>query len=107
MNTGWVGGAEGTPHSKKVKIRHSSAIVQGIAKQSITWKPDPTFGYELASGVDGFSEEDHNLLAPKDYYEATARGDEYENIAQSFKKECVAHLRKFPGTDERLIEAVS
>ena len=107
MNTGWVGGAEGTPHSKKVKIRHSSAIVQGIANQSIRWTTDPTFGYELAEGVDGFAAEDLGLLSPKDYYEATSRADEYATIAESFKRERVAHLRRFPGTDERLIDAVS
>ena len=100
MNTGWVGGAEGTPHSKKVKIRHSSAIVQGIAKQSISWKPDPTFGYELALGVDGFSDDDRGLLAPQEYYERPA-GD--GGIA---KQEACCRW-KFPGTDERLIEAVS
>src|ERR671926_951827 len=51
MNTGRVGGPEGDERSKKVKIRHSSAIVKAIAEGTIEWEPDPDFGYLVASSV--------------------------------------------------------
>src|SRR6266536_277625 len=41
MNTGRVGGREDSPGSKKIKIPHSSAIVQGIAQETISWTDDP------------------------------------------------------------------
>jgi len=43
----------GDARSLKVKIRHSSAIVQGIAEGTIRWDRDPDFGYEVASKVPG------------------------------------------------------
>ena len=41
MNTGRVGGPESDERSKKVKIKHSSAIVKGIAEGTIEWERDP------------------------------------------------------------------
>src|ERR671923_109502 len=47
MNTGRVGGGDDDERSKKVKIRHSSAIVKGIAEGTIEWVEDPDFGYQV------------------------------------------------------------
>src|SRR6267378_8211227 len=58
LNTGRVGGGEGDARSLKVKIRHSSAIVQGIAEGTIRWDRDPDFGYEVASRVPGIDADD-------------------------------------------------
>ena len=41
LNTGRVGGGEAHEGSKKVKIPHSSAIVQAIVEDTITWTTDP------------------------------------------------------------------
>ncbi len=41
MNTGRVGGPEDDERSKKVKIKHSSAIVKGIAEGTIEWETRP------------------------------------------------------------------
>ena len=41
MNTGRVGGPEDDERSKKVRIKHSSAIVKGIAEGTIEWERDP------------------------------------------------------------------
>ncbi len=48
MNTGWVGGdahdvEQGT--ALKVKIKHSSAMLEGMLREEIVWKEDPDFGY--------------------------------------------------------------
>ena len=53
MNTGRVGGGEDDERSKKVKIKHSSAIVKGVAEGTIDWVQDPDFGYLVASSVPG------------------------------------------------------
>jgi phosphoenolpyruvate carboxykinase (ATP) len=48
MNTGWVGGdahdvEQGT--ALKVKIRHSSSMLEAMLRGEIAWKEDPDFGY--------------------------------------------------------------
>jgi phosphoenolpyruvate carboxykinase (ATP) len=48
MNTGWVGGdahdvEQGT--ALKVKIKHSSAMLEAMLREEIVWKEDPDFGY--------------------------------------------------------------
>src|SRR5207248_3583794 len=49
MNTGRVGGPESDERSRKVRIKHSSAVVKGIAEDTIEWRRDPDFGYLLAA----------------------------------------------------------
>src|SRR5947199_4836578 len=51
LNTGRVGGGEDDERSKKVRIKHSSAIVKGIADGTIEWEREPDFGYLVASSV--------------------------------------------------------
>ena len=53
LNTGRIGGGEDDPDSKKVTIPISSAIVQAIVEETITWTADPDFGYDVASAVPG------------------------------------------------------
>jgi phosphoenolpyruvate carboxykinase (ATP) len=107
MNTGWVGGVDGTEFSKKVKIRHSSAVVQGIADEAISWKKCSTFGYEVATKLTGMNNGDHNLLNPQDYYVSTERSGEYDTIATGLREDRKSHLAKFPGLNPILIEAIS
>ena len=71
MNTGRVGGPEEDERSKKVKIKHSSAIVKGIAEGTIEWVEDPDFGYLVAASVPGIDAEDIDILQPRRLYEAT------------------------------------
>jgi phosphoenolpyruvate carboxykinase (ATP) len=106
LNTGWVGGAEGTPHSRKVKIKHSSAIVKAIAEETIHWTKDNDFGYEVATAVPGVDATDQALLQPRNYYEATGRLGEYQQIVAQLKQDRAAHLAKFPGLTEDILRAV-
>src|SRR5256714_12156115 len=76
MNTGRVGGPDDDERSKKVKIKHSSAIVKGIAEGTIEWEKDPDFGYLVASLVPGIDEVDIDSLQPQQLYEATGRKEE-------------------------------
>src|SRR5256714_1762126 len=64
MNTGRVGGPEADERSRKVRIKHSSAIVKGIAEDTIEWKRDPDFGYLIAGDVPGIEGEDAGGLDP-------------------------------------------
>ena len=104
MNTGRVGGPDGSPNSKKLTIEFSSAIVKAIAEDTITWTRDSDFGYEVAEGVPDV--DDVEVLQPKRLYERTGRGDDYRAIVQRFKQERVAELQKYPGLDQEIVAAI-
>jgi len=106
MNTGWVGGPDGTPYSKKVKIRHSSAVVQGIADNTIEWIRDEAFGYEIAQAIPGISQEDHILLRPADYYKSTNREEEYASLVEQLKASRQEYLTKYEGLSEPIVTSV-
>jgi phosphoenolpyruvate carboxykinase (ATP) len=107
LNTGRVGGGDAEGRSKKVKIPHSSAVVKGIAEGTITWEEDPDFGYEVASNLPGFPDEDEDLLQPRKLYESQGRGDEYRHWVERMRKERREFLAKFPETDPSIVESVS
>lgn len=106
LNTGWVGGPDGHPDSKKVKIPHSSAMVKAIAEGTITWTRDPDFGYEVAESVPGISDDDRDILQPRRLYERTGRMDEYTAIVGRLKTERIEALRKYPTLREEVVAAV-
>ncbi len=103
MNTGRVGGPEGSPNSKKLTIEYSSAIVKAIAEGTITWSTDSDFGYDVAQGVPGI--DDIEVLQPRRLYERTGRGDEYRALVQRLKQERVAELQKYPGLEKEILSA--
>jgi phosphoenolpyruvate carboxykinase (ATP) len=104
MNTGRVGGREGDERSKKVKIPHSSAVVKAIAEGTITWEPDPDFGYQVASDVPGL--DDPELLRPRLLYVSQGRVQEYRDLVARFKAERRAHLERFPHLSKDIVAAV-
>src|ERR671918_139516 len=106
MNTGRVGGPEEDERSKKVRIKHSSAIVKGIAEGTISWEQDPDFHYLVASEVPGIDAEDVDLLQPRRLYEATGRSEDYRALADRFKSERAEFLRKFPSLSDDIVAAV-
>jgi phosphoenolpyruvate carboxykinase (ATP) len=104
MNTGRVGGGDDDARSRKVRIRHSSAVVQGIVEGSITWEEDPDFGYSVATESPGF--DDPDLLQPRRLYESQGRLDEYKRIVEQLTTERREYLRSFPGLDPAIVNAV-
>jgi phosphoenolpyruvate carboxykinase (ATP) len=104
MNTGWVGGGDGDPHSKKVSIPVSSAVVKAIADGTITWEKDPDFNYEIATSVPGI--DDIEFLRPRLLYERQGRGDQYRGEVARLKGERVAFLGQFPGLNDQIIDAI-
>ena len=105
MNTGRVGGPEDDERSKKVRIRHSSAIVKGIAEGTIEWERDPDFGYLVAAAVPGI--DDMEVLQPRRLYERTGRADEYRAHVERLKSERTEFLGKFGSLSAQIVAAVS
>jgi phosphoenolpyruvate carboxykinase (ATP) len=105
MNTGRAGGPEDDERSRKVRIKHSSAIVKGIAEGTIEWERDPDFGYFVASAVPGIDELD--ILQPRRLYEQQGRSDEYTALVERFKAERVEFLQKFSSLSDEIVAAVA
>jgi phosphoenolpyruvate carboxykinase (ATP) len=104
LNTGRVGGVEGSPGSKKIEIEHSGAIVKAIAEGTVGWERDPDFGYEVASSLPGIS--DGELLQPRRLYEGGRRLDEYRSWVERFKSERIEFLQGYPGLAPEILAAV-
>jgi phosphoenolpyruvate carboxykinase (ATP) len=104
LNTGRVGGGEGDERGKKVKIPHSSAIVQAIVEDTIEWRQDPDFGYEVASSVPGI--DDIDILQPRRLYERQGRLDEYNAMVARMKAERREYLAAFRGLDEAILKSI-
>jgi len=105
LNTGRVGGPDGDERSRKVRIKHSSAIVKGIAEGTIEWERDPDFGYLVAASVPGIDEPE--ILQPRRLYEEQGRGDEYRALVERFKAERAEFLRGFASLSDEIVAAVS
>jgi phosphoenolpyruvate carboxykinase (ATP) len=105
MNTGRVGGPDGDERSLKVRIKHSSAVVKGIAEGAIQWERDPDFGYLVASTVPGIDEIE--ILQPRLLYERQGRADEYRALVERFKAERAEFLRGFSSLSDEIVAAVS
>src|SRR5213080_4754275 len=106
MNTGRVCGSEDVEGSEKVRIKHSSAIVKGIAEGTIEWQDDPDFGYQVATSVPGIEESDSAVLRPKELYESQGRSDDYSKIVETLKSERVEYLKKYPALSDEIVDAV-
>jgi len=106
MNTGWVGGDdadEKAGRALKVKIRHSSAILQALSDGSIEWVEDKDFGYEVAKEIPGVPAE---ILQPRKLYEAQGRLAEYDEWVKRLRSERRAYLEGFSGIDPEIVKAV-
>jgi phosphoenolpyruvate carboxykinase (ATP) len=106
MNTGTVGGKAEDERSKKVRIPHSSAIVEGVAEGTITWERDDDFGYLVAADVPGIDREDLDVLQPRRLYEAQGRLDDYKALVERFHRERTQFLQDFPSLSDEIIAAV-
>ncbi|MGH8896499.1 MAG: phosphoenolpyruvate carboxykinase (ATP) [Egibacteraceae bacterium] len=104
LSTGRVGGGEDVSGSKKVRIRHTSAIVKAIAEGTIFWETDPDFGYLAATSVPDF--DDLELLQPRRLYERLGRADEYRHSVEALKAERTAYLKKHTGLEQSYVEAL-
>jgi phosphoenolpyruvate carboxykinase (ATP) len=104
LNTGRIGGGDEHEGSKKVTIPYSSAIVQAIVEDKITWTSDPDFGYEIAESLPGV--DDPEILQPRRLYERQGRMDEYAAMVARLKRERREYLSSFAGLDEAIVGSI-
>ena len=104
LNTGRVGGPDTDPRSKKVGIEDSSAVVKAIAEGTIDWEKDPDFGYQVARGLPGISDEE--LLRPIELYRRTGRAEEYANLVDRLKAERAKYLGQFDKLEPEIVAAI-
>jgi phosphoenolpyruvate carboxykinase (ATP) len=113
MNTGFVGGdAKGVEagDALKVKIRHSSAMLEAMLGGEVVWAVDLDFGYEIvdvdspknAALLDRVPAE---ILQPRRFFERAGRMQEYNDWVRRMKAEREAFLRKYD-VDPAIINAV-
>jgi phosphoenolpyruvate carboxykinase (ATP) len=106
MNTGSVGGPVADERARKVRIKHSSAIVKGIAEGTIEWQDDPDFGYRVARHVPGIDAEDEVVLRPRELYESQDRLEEYERQVERLHRERREFLSGFESLTDEIVAAV-
>ena len=113
MNTGYVAGdARSVPKGEglKVKIRHSSAMLEALLEDTITWTKDPDFGYEVVD-VDApenaalLERVPAEILQPRLWFQKADKMDIYEAWVAQLKKERRAFLEKYAVEDE-IVKAV-
>jgi len=114
MNTGYVGGdaadvSAGEAH--KVKIRHSSAMLEALVTDAIAWREDPDFGY-LVVDVDDprnaalVASVPDEILNPALYYARRGRMEEYRSWVTQMKAERRAFLESYE-VDPAIVSAIS
>ena len=112
MNTGYIGGdgrAAKAGNALKVKIPHSSAMLEALLGEEVVWKQDPDFGYEI---VDVEAPENAALLEkvpaeilePRRFYARNGREAEYEAWVTAMKSQRRTFLERF-AVDPAIVEA--
>ena len=112
MNTGFVGGDARSVKQGlglKVKIHHSSAMLEAMLSGHVVWVKDPDFGYEV---VDVDAPENAALLAlvpaeilqPRRLFAAQGRAADHDVWAARMRRERREFLLRF-GVDEAIITA--
>ncbi len=113
MNTGFIGGdqrAVAAGEALKVKIRHSSAMLEALLADRVVWKRDPDFGYEvvdLASPANGALREQvpDEILNPVLFFERRGRMEDYRRWVAKMKSERRDFLQHL-GVEHRFLEQV-
>ena len=114
MNTGYVGGDERDEkkgEALKVRIRHSSAMLEAMLSGKIKWTKDPDFGYEIvdvnaSENAELMSKVPKEILNPKIFFESKGRMELYKTWVQKMKTEREAFLNKF-SVDDNIVKAVA
>ncbi|MDO8644716.1 MAG: phosphoenolpyruvate carboxykinase (ATP), partial [bacterium] len=113
MNTGYVGGSQkevDAGEALKIKIRHSSAMLEALIRNEIQWKKDPDFGYQIVD-VDNpanaklCEKVPREILNPQLFFKAKKWETLYAGWVKKMKEERKAFLEKF-GVDPKIVTAV-
>ncbi|HSK96661.1 MAG TPA: phosphoenolpyruvate carboxykinase (ATP) [Euzebyales bacterium] len=104
LNTGHIGGPDDPEGGKQIEIVHSSAIVKAIAEGTISWTPDPDFGYWIAEAVPGI--DDPEVLNPRLRYAAQGHEEAYSARVAQLKRERAGYLAGHEGLDAAVRDAL-
>ncbi len=113
MNTGYIGGDQldvDAGKALKVKIRHSSAMLEAMLAGNVKWKVDPDFGYEI---VDVDAPESKELLEkvpaeilnPILFFEKAGKMDVYRNWVKTMKFKRREFLHKYK-VDPKIVATI-
>jgi phosphoenolpyruvate carboxykinase (ATP) len=113
MNTGYVGGDSDSVkigQGNKVKIRHSSAMLESLFRNEIVWEIDPDFGYEVVAVDDPANAEllslvPQDILRPDRAYATIGQWDAYRAEVALRHEERLAYLQTHSVT-EKIIASV-
>lgn len=100
LNTGAVGKGPKSEKGEKITIKVSSTLMREIARETITWREDPDWGYQVPDNVPGLDLEKYD---PRRYYD----GDAYQKRVSKLREERIAWLNKYPGLPGEIVEVVS
>ncbi len=114
MNTGYIGGDQkdvDAGRALKVKIRHSSAMLEALLTDHAKWKKDPDYGYDI---VDVDAPENAELLEkvpaeilnPALFFEKNGKSDLYRDWVKRMKSERKAFLESFD-VDPAIVKVIA
>jgi ATP-dependent phosphoenolpyruvate carboxykinase len=113
MNTGFVAGdalSVKAGNGLKVKIRHSSAMLEAMLKDEIVWTKDPDFGYEVVD-LDApenaalLQQVPQAILSPRKHYQSAGNLAGYDTWVLQMKAERRSFLESY-AVDKAIISAV-
>jgi phosphoenolpyruvate carboxykinase (ATP) len=96
LNTGWVGGEH---RGVKISVKDSARIIEMIARDTITWKPDEFWAYEVPEEVPGL---DMERFDPQNFYPA----DEIDRANRELRDERRDWLQGFKDLDPNIVDAL-
>ena len=104
MNTGYVAGS--TDDGIKIKIKHSSAMLEAMLANDIVWKVDPDFGYEIVD-VDHSANAALVEYVPREILNPVLAVDPgvYQDWVERMKKDRVAFLESH-NVDPEIISTI-
>jgi phosphoenolpyruvate carboxykinase (ATP) len=113
MNTGYVGGDAADAaagRALKVKIHHSSAMLEALLAERVVWRRDPDFGYEIvdveaAGNAALLDQVPAEILQPRRLYERAGRLGEYAAWVEAMRRERRAFLERHR-VERAIVEAV-
>ena len=114
MNTGYIGGDQNDEEkgkALKVKIKHSSAMLEAMLSGNVKWKEDPDFHYlivdvEAPENKELLTKVPPEILNPVLYYKRVGRMEEYKNWVKRMKTEREEFLEKYR-VDPKVIREIS
>lgn len=89
LNTGKIGEG-GTGQTEKITVRDSASIIREIARESVVWKRDPDWGYDVIDSCPGI---EMDRLRPGAHYAP----EDYQRLTSELKTERREWLHKFEG----------